>query len=225
MKAGRMSEPQYSGYINRPRARLGLRANEWYETDPRSLLFSLARYEFVAKMLSGSERVLEVGCGDAWGTRLVQQEVGRVTAVDFDPVFVRDVIERQSEAWPLDVYVHDILRGPVTTWEGTLFHAVYALDVLEHIAPADEALFMRNLIDSIEPGGMLILGTPSKESQAYASAGSRAGHVNCKTGEEFLALMKQYCDPVFTWSMNDTAVYPGFSPMARYLLAVGMGQY
>ena len=43
---------------------LGLMNNAvWYE-DPKRLVFTLARYKFVAKMLSWFKRVAEIGCGD-----------------------------------------------------------------------------------------------------------------------------------------------------------------
>ena len=48
-------------------------------------MFMLSRYKFVAKMLAGLEHVLEIGCGDAFGTRIVTQAVKRVTGIDFDP--------------------------------------------------------------------------------------------------------------------------------------------
>jgi hypothetical protein len=55
--------------------RLGLLKNwEWYD-DPRRLLFSMARYKFVAKMLAGRKSVLEVGCGDAFCAPIVRQTV------------------------------------------------------------------------------------------------------------------------------------------------------
>ena len=57
-------------------------------------------------MLSGKQRVLEVGCGDAFGTRIVLQEVGAIYAIDFDPVFVKDVIERMEGRWKFDEVVH-----------------------------------------------------------------------------------------------------------------------
>src|SRR5438067_2878676 len=86
----RTKEPQYQFEADMAEqyglARFGVMSNQTWRDDPRRLLFVLARYKFVAKMLSGKRRVLEVGCADAFGTRLVMQEVGSVTAVDFDPV-------------------------------------------------------------------------------------------------------------------------------------------
>src|SRR3954451_16793420 len=75
-------------------AKLGLMVNESWNQDPKRTLFTLSRYKFVSRMLSGRGHVLEVGCADAFGTRIVQQAVSRVTAVDFDPLFIADVKER-----------------------------------------------------------------------------------------------------------------------------------
>ncbi len=69
---------------------LGLMTSQAWFDDPKRLTFTLARYKFVAKMFSGRENVLEVGCADAFSTRIVVQEVGKLTAVDFDPLFVED---------------------------------------------------------------------------------------------------------------------------------------
>ena len=43
--------------------------------DPKHLAFVLGRYKFVAKMLQGRERVMEVGPGDGFGLPLVAQAV------------------------------------------------------------------------------------------------------------------------------------------------------
>ena len=138
-------------------------------------------------MLAGRSKVLEVGCADAFGTRIVQQHVESVTAVDFDPIFIADIKERANPHWPLECFVHDILAGPVPG----AFDAAYALDVLEHIPPEKEDVFMQNIAASLGDGGALILGMPSLESQAFASPQSRAGHVNCKTEQDFKALMQR----------------------------------
>src|SRR5262249_11587737 len=55
--------------------RLGMQQSQSWRDDPKHLVFNLSRYKFVAKMLSGSNHVLEIGCGDAFGSRIVRQEV------------------------------------------------------------------------------------------------------------------------------------------------------
>jgi hypothetical protein len=55
-------------------------------------------------MVSGRGRVREIGCAGAFATRIVQQEVSELTAVDFDPVFVEDVNRRMSAKWPFTCF-------------------------------------------------------------------------------------------------------------------------
>ena len=213
-------EPQYNKFLDTSMkfgvAKLGLSVNYAWHDDPKHVLFTLARYKFVAKMLAGKHNVLEVGCGDAFGTRLVQQTVQHVTAIDFDPVFIKDVESRVVPSWPLTCFVHDILDGPVAG----VFDGIYSLDVLEHIDPARELVFIKNLLLSLGSNGTLILGTPSRQSQVYASPLSAAGHVNCKTGEQLRVLLDGFFQNVFMFSMNDETVHTGFQSMANYLLAV-----
>src|SRR5437588_4491787 len=121
-------------------ARLGLMVNDNWNHDPKRLAFTLARYKFVARMLAGRKHVLEVGCGDAFGTRIVQQSVGRLTAVDFDPLFIADVREHMNPHWAFEVLEHNLMSGPAPGE----YDAAYALDVLEHVQEKDEDRFIRN---------------------------------------------------------------------------------
>jgi cyclopropane fatty-acyl-phospholipid synthase-like methyltransferase len=199
---------------------LGLMTNQAWQDDPKHLLFTLSRYKFVAKMLAEREHVLEVGCADAFGTRIVVQAVKRLTATDFDPVFVEDVLRRMDPKWKFDCRQHDLLQGP---FPGT-YDAAYALDVIEHIQPKDELAFTGNIAKSLSPQGALILGCPTIQSQAHASPQSKAGHVNCKDGKSMRALLGQFFHNVFVFSMNDEVVHTGFAPMAHYVLGLGCGR-
>jgi 2-polyprenyl-3-methyl-5-hydroxy-6-metoxy-1,4-benzoquinol methylase len=221
----RTREPQYQFEVDMALrdgfARLGIMTNQRWRDDPRGLLFILSRYKFVAKMLGGRNRVLEVGCADAFGTRIVQQEVGSVTASDFDPVFIEDARRRMAaEGWECETAVHDILTGPVPPGG---FDAAYSLDVFEHIAPESENLFVGNIARSLTRSGAAVIGSPSLQSQVYASEGSKAGHVNCKDGREFRKVMERHFENVFLFSMNDEVVHTGFAPMAHYLFALCVG--
>lgn len=226
----RTQEAQYQTYLEEDqllgRGRLGIMISSGWRHDPRRLLFMLARYKFVAKMLSGYSRVLEIGCGDAFGTRLVRQEVKSVLAVDFDPIFINDIRSRMGTEFQFDAKVHNMLDGPLGYRDvpGDLFHAAYSLDVLEHIAPENERAFLRNIANSLSQEGVLIIGMPSLESQPHASEASREGHVNCKSAPDLKNLMREFFYNVFMFSMNDEVVHTGYHPMAHYLFAVCAGR-
>src|SRR4029453_14058004 len=99
--------------------------------------------------------------------------------------------------------------------------AAYALDVIEHIPVEVEQVFLGNILQSLTPEGILILGLPSLESQSYASPPSKAGHVNCKTGKGLREVLEKFFYNVFVFSMNDEVVHTGFAPMAHYLIGLG----
>lgn len=217
-------EPQYQTCVEiRDRfglTPLGLMTNQVWHDDPKRLLFVLARYKFAAKMLAGRKNVLEVGCADAFATRIVKQAVDRVVAVDFDPVFVADVRARFDSKWPFECHQHDMISGPFQ--EG--FDGAYSIDVLEHIPAEHEEAFIRNIVMSLTSEGVLLIGSPSLESQVYASPISKAGHVNCKSAPDLKRLMEKFFDHVFMFSMNDEIVHTGFHSMAHYVFALGCGR-
>jgi 2-polyprenyl-3-methyl-5-hydroxy-6-metoxy-1,4-benzoquinol methylase len=221
-KANRLfsREPQYNRCVEirekQGLTSLGLMTNQVWEDDPRRLTFLLARYKFVSKMLSGKKFVGELGCGDAFGTRIVMQSTDKVIAYDFDPVFIEDIRQRHSQRWPVEAHFHDIIEAPLPNKHD----GIYSLDVIEHIQRTEEHAYLHNLRESLTDDGVLIIGSPSLESQAYASAPSKEGHVNCKSGEELKALLENYFENVFLFSMNDEVVHTGFSPMAHYLFVV-----
>ncbi len=202
-------------------AELGLMINQAWHDDPKRLAFTFARYKFVAKMLAGKARVLEVGCGDGFVSRVVRQDVSELVAVDFDPVFIDDVNKRMIDKWRFEARVHDILAEPVAPGS---FDAAYSLDVMEHILPKDEAAYLSNIAASLSDHGVFIAGMPSLESQEYASPPSKAGHVNCKTAPDLKASLEQHFHNVFSFSMNDEVVHTGYHKMAHYIFAMGVGR-
>ena len=178
----------------------------------------LARYNFAARMLAGYREVLEVGCADGFGARVVRQALapfGQLLAVDVDERSIEEARRlHYSVTWPVEYRVHDILRGPLPGHD-----AVYSLDVFEHIAPESEHRFLYNLRESAP---VAIIGTPSLESQPYASALSRAGHVNCKSGEQLREALLRHWRHVFLFGMNDQALHTGLPEMSHYLLALAV---
>ena len=195
---------------------LGFMTSWAWQDDPKRLTFTLARYKFVAQMLAGRRSVLEVGCGDGFGSRVVRQNVAKLTGIDIDPDFVSSAQQTMSEKWPVEFRVHDVLATPV---EGE-FDAIYSLDVLEHIPQEQEDAFLANMLVPLARHGVCIIGMPSLESQAYASEYSKLGHVNCKNQASLKSLLSKYFRYVFNFSMNDEVVHTGYSAMSHYNIAL-----
>jgi 2-polyprenyl-3-methyl-5-hydroxy-6-metoxy-1,4-benzoquinol methylase len=213
-------EEQYKEFIeyvkNVGYEKLGYMSSWAWHDDPKRLAFTTSRYKFVSKMLSGSKRVLEVGCGDGFGSRIVAGEVDSLVCIDFDSKFIESAKQVASKKFSVEFYVHDILKS---AFEGA-FDGIYSLDVLEHINTNHEEIFMSNIKSSLIEGGVFIVGCPSLESQEYASKYSKMGHVNCKSQVDLKVFLKKYFKNVFMFSMNDEVIHTGFSKMSHYNIGV-----
>lgn len=187
-----------------------------FASDPKHLAFVLARYHFVARMIQGKERVLEVGCGDGTGAMLVLPQVRSLLCTDVDLTSMETSPHRSKLCWRR----HDMTIEPLKD-EGGLFDAVYSVDVLEHIAPDfREHFFLTNIVTSMKSDGVFVCGMPSLESQPYASYWSKQRHVNCKTEDGLRDLLQGYFANVFLFGMNDCTLHVGFGPMCHYRFAV-----
>lgn len=159
--------------------------------DPRHFVFTASRYKFVSKMLAGKGKVLEIGAGEGIFSRIVEQTVETLEVTDLKTGY-------------------DVLSCPRSGYD-----AVYCIDVFEHIK--EENTFLNNL-SLCAP--VCIIGTPSMESQIYASRLSKEGHVNCKSGEELKKICEKYWKYVFMFGMNDEVLHTGYFQMCHYLFAL-----
>lgn len=190
-------------------AQLGEMHAASFAEDPKHLGFVLARYKFVAKMLVGKGCVLEIGCGDTTGARLVKSAVGALTGID--------QVRYPGSVQSIPVDVFDAVEEKLPK---NCYDAIYALDVLEHISLEKEDQFLSNVVQALRGGGVFIVGTPSLESQQYASRLSKLHHVNCMTEDQFRVVLQMYFANVFVLGMNDETLHCGYGPMTHYRLAI-----
>ena len=215
------NQSQVDGYAARGPAVMGPWTTHIWRSDPRHLGFLLARYKFCAKMLKGKSRALEVGCGDAFGTPVVLQEVPFVHGIDFEPLVLKEAQRcvQQEFADRCAFSVHDIVESPM----GQSFDAAYSLDVIEHVPASQEDRFMSNVCASLVADAVFIIGTPNIEASRHASQASMEGHINLKSAVTLRTLLGKYFKNCFLFSMHDEIVHTGYYPMAHYLLGVGAG--
>ncbi len=199
---------------------LGPRASYSLSNDPKHLVFLLARYKFCAKLLHGKKSVLEVGCGDAFGSPIVAQGVGDLLCVDAEPVLIDGNRDRLS--WLKNVKFE--VMNMMSTAPEECFDAAFSIDVLEHINPRVEGAFLSRICNCLKEDGLLILGTPNMTSEQYASDPGASPHINLKNAHSLKRLLDQFFANTFIFSMNDEIVHTGFFPMAHYLFGVGVGR-
>lgn len=182
---------------------------------PRRLLHLLSYYKFAAKMIGPQKSILEVGCSEGFGTGILAEFATRLLAVDIDQDAIK--IAQDSFTKPNVTFeCRDFLKTNLGA-----FDSAACFDVIEHIFPENENLFLKGLADHLTPEGMAVVGTPSLNSDQYANPHTREGHVNLYSGERLQASMERFFKKVIVFSANDELVHTGYWPMAHYFLAVG----
>jgi hypothetical protein len=199
------------------RVLLGKAISNAYLDDPKMLSFILARYKFVAMMLEGKNNVLEIGCGERFGSRLVHKAVKNLTCTDAVSAAAYGASDWNDLA-PLES-IWNFVDKP---WPQTQ-DAIYMVDVLEHIYPHECPAFMRNAVGSLGPDGVMIIGTPNHSASQHASSKSREAHVNLQSHLSLNRLGNIYFRNVFMFGMNDEVVHTGYGPMCHYLWMIGVG--
>jgi len=89
--------------------------------------FHLARYLFVTRQLRGDERVLDVGCGVGYGTRLLADHAAEVVGTDAE-ISLREFWDRFDA--PNLSFVEEL--------PSDRYDVVVSFEVIEHV-PEDEA--------------------------------------------------------------------------------------
>ena len=190
-----------------------------FTNDPKWILFNLSRYKFVSKMLEGKNTVLEIGCWDGACSILVAKNVKKLVAIDYYKEHIKNAkkyIENNQNN--IKFIGSDFLDFDEKLIDK--FDAIYSIDVLEHIDQKQEKIFFENIKKYLKKDGVALIGTPSKESQKYASKGSKESHINCKSGKELKRILQNHFENNFLFSMNDEVIHTGFEKMAHYLFCL-----
>jgi hypothetical protein len=146
----------------------------------------------------------------------VAQSVKKLLCTDINEASLADNADRLSFVANLNFRYVDF-RTESLPGE---FGAAYAIDVLEHIFPAEEEAFLGNIARSLSAHGVALFGTPNVTSEQYASEYSRLGHVNLQSSGGMQKSLRRFFNNVFMFAMNDEVVHTGYAPMAHYLWAL-----
>lgn len=188
------------------------------------VLFTTARYKFVARMLEPRKKAvaLELGCNNGFGTRYVRQKCNleKLIGVDFDheaiEVAKAEVADEVCEFLEGDFLTHDYtsftLRGG--------YDCVYSMDVIEHIPQADERKFVDTIWKNLGVNGFAVVGTPNVTIYPYASPWNKIRHINNFDQKRLYELLRTRFEQVFMFGMTDEVLHTGFYPMCCYIMAL-----
>lgn len=200
---------------NYPGISLPSQYDYFFQDNLLRLFIRLARYKFVARLLKGSDRLLEVGCGSGVGAMFLSQHCEHVTGLDvnFEIEEARQISRRRNTEF--------ILQDLFTYKPESQFDVAVCLDVIEHMPVEEGHKLVEAMVKLLKPTGMLVVGSPSIHSYPYQSDLSKASHIKCYDLPELLDVIGTYCGRTLPFMMNDEMVHTGHPKMAWYYFILG----
>ena len=115
----------------------------------------LAAYRFARENLPKGSRVLDVGCGEAYGTALLSAGGSWVAGADVDPA----VLRRARRRWP-SVAAFVLFDGRSIPACDSSFDALVCFQVVEHVE--DDARAAAELARVLRTDGLALVTTPNR---------------------------------------------------------------
>ena len=141
------------------------------------------RYHFVAPLVAGRE-VLDIACGEGYGSALIARHAARVTGADIAPAAIAHARTRYAARPNLDFREADCAALP---FADASFDVVVSFETLEHIAPQDA--FLDEVRRVLRPGGFVVLSCPNKAEYSDQRDHVNEFHVRELYRDELVALI------------------------------------
>ena len=131
---------------------------EKFESREEYLIYlrHLFAYKFAKDNISKNSFVLEVGCGEGYGTNLLSQNAVKIIGVDVD----RNTIAHASKKYGTENCIFRVYDGARIPYEDNTFDAVISFQVIEHVY--DDINFVSEIYRVLKRNGVFILTTPNR---------------------------------------------------------------
>jgi SAM-dependent methyltransferase len=145
----------------------------------------LHRYS-IAQDLCTQKIVLDIACGEGYGSNLIAVKAAKVIGVDIDA----DVIESAKSKYKRNNLQYCLGSADKIPCQDNFFDAVVSFETIEHHNKHQEMLSEIKRV--LKPGGFLLISTPDKSIYTDKKKNSNKFHVKELYKEEFRSLLCTY---------------------------------
>ncbi len=145
----------------------------------------LHRYAYASTLVKG-KRVLDLACGEGYGSKMLSETAVTVTGIDIDETAVDHATQKYGSS------KLRFIRGSITSVpvpEDHSFDAIVCFEAIEHIAEQDQLLSEVKRL--LTPSGLFIVSTPNKVIYHDESQEENPYHVRELYFEEFEELLRR----------------------------------
>ena len=145
----------------------------------------LHRYALAKEFVQG-KKVLDIACGEGYGSHLLAETAEMVQGVDIDESVIAKAKNKYSRN-NLGFVAGSVEKIP---FEAASFDVVVSFETLEHISAHDKMLAEIRRV--LKAGGILLISTPDKKTYSDKPGYSNPYHQKELSEAEFKNLLKNY---------------------------------
>lgn len=157
------------------------------------------RYLFATGLCAGS-RVLDIACGEGYGSALLAEVAAHVVGVDIDRDVVASATRFYANTGRLE-FRHGSATGIPA--DDHSFDVVVSFETLEHFTQHEQ--FMVELRRVLRPGGLLVISTPNRPVFSAPGAPPNEFHVRELDRAEFVAFLESGFEHHALYAQQPTA--------------------
>lgn len=167
------------------------------------MLEHLHRYAFAIE-ISKNKKVLDIACGEGYGSNLMSKSAAEVTGIDIDETTINNASKKYFDK-KIRFIKGSILDIPA---DNGYFDLITCFETLEHVSNHEKV--MSELKRVLNPDGIVLISTPEKLNYSDKSNYKNPFHKKELYGGEFKALIKNY--------FKYTAFYCQFSSFSSIIM-------
>lgn len=146
------------------------------------------RYIF-AKPFCKNKKVLDIACGEGYGTAFLASLAEHITGIDVSP----EAIAHATEAYqPSNVQFITGDAGQAFPFQDCFFDTIVCFETIEHLDQDDQHAFMKEAVRVIAKDGVLLISTPNKKIYSDDKNYKNPFHLTEFYEGEFDTFLKQY---------------------------------
>ena len=138
------------------------------------------RYQF-AKYLVENKTVLDVACGEGYGSSLLAENASKVVGMDIDKLVIAKANEKYGNS-KLSFVEGNITQIP---FEDNAFDVIISYETIEHVSEKIQKIFLSEIVRVLKQDGLLVMSTPNKAIYTDLVGGKNKFHIKEFYVEEF----------------------------------------
>jgi ubiquinone/menaquinone biosynthesis C-methylase UbiE len=143
-----------------------------HQTDPILALEHYHRYYFASRFAQ-KKRVLDIACGEGYGSAFLSQYAEEVIGIDSDAATIHHAREKYSSIANLHFETGHCEDSPPGNQS---FDMAVAFELLEHLDSDDQTRFLKNVRRVLKQEGLFVVSSPDKNEYAEAHQSGNEFH-------------------------------------------------